>query len=150
MPETADYLTWLYTPGYHTLQYSNNHISRVNTQGKNILSGDDFYYELVENSKTDEVYDLIHNSFDTADDMQDAVDKSLLIINRNKLPDDLRLDTVIEALEEGMIQLEETFDEHGYVVAQVDRVAELSARIESFAEVLDKSGRRFYEVIFKK
>jgi len=150
LPESAGYLTWLYTPGYHTLQYSNNHISKVNTKGRNILSGDDFYRELVENSKTDEVSDLIHNSFSTPGDMQAAVDKSLLVINRNKLPADLSLDTVIEALEEGMIQLEETFDEHGYVVAQVDRVAELSPRIESFVEVLDKTGRRFYEVVFKQ
>jgi len=82
--------------------------------------------------------------------MQAAVDKSLLVINRNKLPADLSLDKVIEALEEGIIQLEETFEEHGYVVAQVDRVAELSPRIESFVEVLDKTGRRFYEVVFKQ
>ena len=150
LPESAGYLTWLVTPGYHTLQYSNNQISKVNTTGRNILSGDDFYTELVENSETDEVYDLIHSGFDTSEDMQDAVDKSLLVINRHKLPADLNTDTVIEALEEGMIQLEDTFDEHGYVVAQVDRVAELSARIESFVEVMDKTGRRFFEVVFKQ
>jgi hypothetical protein len=56
---------------------------------------------------------------------------------------------VVEALEEGMITLENTFDENGYVVAQVGRVAELADRIERFEAVLDKTGRRFYEVVFK-
>jgi len=149
LPETAGYLTWLDTPDYHTLKYADNHISKISTKGKNILSGKDFYRELVENSETDEVYEIIHSGFVDTEAMEEAVDKSLIVINKNKLPADLHLDKVLEALEEGMIQLEETFDEHGYVVAQVDRVAELSARIESFAEVLDKTGRRFFEVVFK-
>lgn len=149
LPPEAAYLTLLETPDYHSLKYTHNYIGRISTKGKSILSGDDFYRELVENSETDEVYDLIHNSFTTPGDMQEAVDKSLLVINRNKLPSDLSLDSVIEALEEGAIELEKTFDEHGYVVAQVNRVAELSSRIESFVEVLDKTGRRFYEVVFK-
>jgi len=149
LPPHAAYLTWLETPDYHTLQYTNNHISRISISGPNILSGNDFYSELVENSETDEIYDIIHRDFPDPLDMEEAIDKSLLVINKDKLPIDLQMDKVIQAMEEGMITLEDTFGEHGYVVAQVDRVAELSSRIEGFEEILDKTGRKFYEVVFK-
>lgn len=149
LPENAAYLTWLITPEYHSVRLTENYISRVNTRGKSILSGEDFYRELVENSETDEVYDLIHESFANPEELEDVVDNSLLIVNRNKLPADLLMDQLIEAIEEGVIELENIFDEKGYVVAQVDRLAELSSRIERFESVLDRTGRRFYEVVFK-
>lgn len=149
LPENAAYLTWLTTPEYHSVQLAENYIGRVKTNGRNILSGEDFYRELVENSETDEVYDLIHESFGNPEALEEVVDNSLLIVNRNKLPADLIMDELIEAIEEGVIELENIFDEKGYIVAQVDRLAELSSRIERFESVLDKSGRRFFEVVFK-
>ncbi|MBL7904215.1 MAG: HIRAN domain-containing protein [Bacteroidales bacterium] len=149
LPENAAYLTWLTTPEYHSVQLAENYIGRVKTNGRNILSGEDFYRELVENSETDEVYDLIHESFGNPEALEEVVDNSLLIVNRNKLPADLIMDELIEAIEEGVIELENIFDEKGYIVAQVDRLAELSSRIERFESVLDKSGSRFFEVVFK-
>jgi uncharacterized protein Yka (UPF0111/DUF47 family) len=149
LPDSAGYLTWLITPEYHTLKHTDNHISRISAKGQNVMSGSDFYEELVENSKTDEIYDIIHGGFEDAWELEEAVDQSLLVIDRSKLSIDLQFDSVVEALEEGMITLENTFDENGYVVAQVGRVAELADRIERFEAVLDKTGRRFYEVVFK-
>lgn len=149
LPENAAYLTWLITPEYHSVRLTENYISRVNTRGRSVLSGEDFYRELVENSETDEVYDLIHETFVNPEELEDVVDNSLLIVNRNKLPADLIMDQLIEAIEEGVIELENIFDEKGYVVAQVDRLAELSSRIERFESVLDRTGRRFYGVVFK-
>lgn len=149
LPESAAYLTLLETPDYCTVRYPDNQISKVNTQGKNSLSGNDFYEKLLENSDTDEIYSIIHNDFDDAEEMEEAVDQSLIVINKKRLPADLMADEVTHAIEEGMIQLEDVFGEDGYVVAQVDRVARLSARIDRFEKVLDKTGRQFFEVIFK-
>ncbi len=150
LPEFAAYLTLLESPEYHTIKYPDNQISRVATQGKNILSGEEFYKELIESSDNDEIYDIIHEGFTSPAKMEEALDQSLILIDRNKLPADLIMDEVIEAIEEGVIQLENTFNESGYVVAQVERLAQLGDRIERFEKVLDKTGRRFFEVVFKK
>ena len=149
LPESAMYLTLLEAPDYYTVKYADHQIRRVNTKGKNSLSGDDFYDQLVENSKTDDIYSIIHNDFDDAEEMEVAVNQSLMLVNKKRLPADLMADEVTHAIEEGMIQLEDVFAEDGYVVAQVDRVARLSYRIERFEKVIDKTGRRFFEVVFK-
>lgn len=148
--EHNGYLATLDTPQYHTLKHSNNKLSRFKTNGKQIMDGDDFYEALVENSKTDEVYDLIHNDIGSPEIMEDIVNESLLVVNRKKLPNDLKTDDVVNAFEEGMVELDNAFDENGYVVAQINRVAELSARIKHFVPVKDKKGDVFWEVVFKK
>jgi len=149
VPEDAHYMTTLDTPRYHTLKHDKDKLSRFASNGKDILNGDDFYDALVENSENDSVYDLIHHDIGTAATMETIVNESLLVVNREKLPTDLQADTVTQAFEEGMVALDQAFDEQGYVVAQVNRVAELSARIEHFVSVKDKKGGLFWEVRFK-
>lgn len=149
LPESAVYLTLPETPEYFTVRYPDNQISRVNAQGKSMLSGGDFYDQVVENSETDDIYGIIHSDFENAEEMEEAVDQSLVLINKKRLPADLMADEVSYAIEEGMIELEDVFGEDGYVVAKVDRVAGLSARIDRFEKVIDKTGRRFFEVLFK-
>jgi hypothetical protein len=149
LPPAATYLTILETPGYYTLKHAGDKISRLSRRGKKIMDGEDFYEALVEHSRTDEVYDLIHNDIESPEKMEEIVDESLLLINRKKLPVDLQSDNVIYAFDEGMVELDNAFDESGYIVAQVDRVAELSARIQKFVPVKDKNGQVFFEVQFK-
>jgi hypothetical protein len=81
--------------------------------------------------------------------MEDIVSESLLVVNRQKLPPDLQTDELIKAFEEGIVGLDNAFNEEGYVVAQINRVAELSARIKKFKPVKDKKGEVFWEVVFK-
>lgn len=150
LPSQAAYLTTLDTPEYYTLKHSADKLSRISTTGNDILSGEDFYDALVENSETDEVYSLIHNDIGSQQAMEDIVNNNLLVVNRDKLPSDLQTDTLTQALEEGAVALDGAFNENGYVVARVNRVAQLSARIEQFKEVADKKGQQFWEVVFRE
>ncbi len=149
VPTQAEYLTELDTPHYYTLKQRDDKIIRIAQKEKRILDGDDFYEALVENSKTDEVYDLIHNDIGSPQAMEDIVNESLLVVNRKKLPADLQADKLIQAFEEGMVELDNSFNENGYVVAEINRIAELSARIKKFLPVKDKKGEVFWEVVFK-
>lgn len=119
-------------------------------KGNDFFDGDEFYDALVRYSKTDEVYDRIHSDIGSIQAMEDIVNESLLIVNKNRLPGDLQNDEVTKAFEEGIVNLDEAFDEKGYVAAQINRVAELSARIKRFVPVKDKDGEVFWEVVFKK
>jgi len=80
--------------------------------------------------------------------MEDVVNENLLVINSRKLPADLQMDEVVQAFEEGMVTLDDAFNEKGYVVAYINSVAELSARIKHFVPVKDKNGEVFWEVMF--
>lgn len=82
--------------------------------------------------------------------MLEAVKEARLIINKNRLPHDLQIDKVIGAIDEAVLEIDDAFDEKGYVVANINRVAELSPRLSGFIEVTDKLGRIFFEITFKK
>lgn len=81
--------------------------------------------------------------------MDEAVTQMKLVINRDRLPGNIATDKVIRAPDDSVVALDHYFDEDGYVVANVNRLAELSPKIACFGEILDKSGRRFFEVFFK-
>lgn len=156
LPKQAGYLTILDTPHYRTLKYKNGQVARVlydpseeNNEDYQ-HDGEDFYEAMVEHSKTDEVYTLIHTDFSDPKALEEAVSERKIIINRRQLPADIEADKVIRALDDAILELDHFFDENGYVVANVNRLAELSSRIDHFAEVTDKSGRRFFQVLFRK
>ncbi len=146
LPAHASYLSVVETPEYYTLKDGTDRIYRLTKKGDEILDGDDFYEALVDNSKTDRVYDLIHNDIGSAEAMEAIVDESLLIINRKRIPADLLGDEILNAIEEGMIELDEAFNEEGYVCANINRVAKMVDRIEHFKPVKDKNGNVFWEV----
>lgn len=145
----AQYLTILNTPFYSTLKNNNNTVTRVFYNDTEIADGNSFYEALVDNSQTNEVYTLIHEGFKTPDAMETAVKEARLVINKEKIPADLKADKVLRAIDDALIEIDEAFDEKGYVVANINRVAELSPRLEKFVEVTDKLGRNFFEIVFK-
>lgn len=59
-------------------------------------------------------------------------------INQNIRLSGIRI--LSNAFEKSMVHLEAVFDKPGYVVAQIDCVAEFSDRIEHFVPVMDKKG----------
>lgn len=126
LPPHAQYLTELKTPKYRTLNWSEDRVGKIYEapRSKKILNGEDFYKELVKNSKTDSVYDLIHENF-SPEEMEHAVEESRIVIDRKKLPQEISNDDVIKALDEKIILLEEIFGEDGYVVANINRLAEM-------------------------
>lgn len=157
-PKHAAYLTSLDSPRYHTIKYQSDRISRISyhnqdhandTQTDYQMDGEAFYAALAENSDSDEIYTVIHTGFLDTHAMEDAVSNNEIIIDREKLPEDLKADMITRPLDNLSIELNDAFDEKGYVVANINRLATLSSRIKRFTEVFDKSGNRFFEVVLK-
>lgn len=70
---------------------------------------------------------ITHLDIDRADDMKACMNDNWLVVTQEKLLADLQQDSVADA-----------FDEQGYVVVHVNRVAKLSARIVHLVPVKDK------------
>ncbi|MFT3903076.1 MAG: HIRAN domain-containing protein [Niabella sp.] len=151
LPESAVYLTELETPCYRTLKLSANKVANIYVEDEDeedIMDAGIFYETMVENSRDDYIYTILHNDFESGQNLQEVISEGRMVVNTNRLPDDLKQDTLTEALKNGAITLENVFEEDGYLVANVNRVARLSNRIEKVVSAFDKAGRLFYEVRF--
>lgn len=144
--------TILETPRYYTLKSNHDTYTRLyyEEQEDDVISGEEFYKSLVANSSTDEVYTLIHNSFPNPEDMDEAVDDSRMVINRNKIPKTTSVSEIEARIDNEIINIEDAFDEDGYIVANVNAVAVIPDKISRFQKIIDKHGNDFYEVIFKQ
>lgn len=144
--------TILETPRYYTLKSNHDTYTRLyyKEQEDDVISGEEFYKSLVANSSTDEVYTLIHSSFPNPEDMDEAVDDSRMVINRNKIPKTISVSEIEARIDNEIINIEDAFDEDGYIVANVNAVAAIPDKISSFQKIIDKHGNDFYEVIFKQ
>lgn len=142
--------TLLETPDYYTLKSNNNTYTRVYFEEENeVLNGTDFYKTLVDNSSTDAVYDLIHYSFNSGSEMEEAVNESRIVIQKNKIPKSLSINEIGAKLNDEIINIENTFNENGYIVANINKIATMPDQIMQFEKILDKHGNLFYEIIFK-
>ncbi|MBO9620880.1 MAG: HIRAN domain-containing protein [Niabella sp.] len=149
LPGSAMYLTQLETPYYRSLKLSADKVANVYfKEDEDVMDADAFYDAMVTNSKDDSVYTILHDDFESGQNLQEIISEGRILVNTNRLPEDLKRDTVIRALKEGVIALDDVFDDGGYLVANINRVAGLSGRIESVVGAFDKSGRLFYEVLF--
>jgi hypothetical protein len=148
--ENTEPFTILETPTYYTLKSNHNTYTRVYFEEDNeILNGEDFYKTLVDNSSTDAVYDLIHNSFENPEEMEEVVNQSRIVIRKEAVPKEISLSEIEAKFNNQIIQIEDIFKEDGYVVANVNKIAMIPDRIERFEKLADKHGSLFYEVIFK-
>ena len=142
--------TFLESPEYYTLKSTNNTYTQILIDNENeILDGETFYQTLVDNSSNDNVYDLIHNSFASDNEMETAVNESRIVIQKNRIPSTISLNEIEAKLNNEIINIENTFDENGYIVANINKISTIPDKISSFVKILDKSGKQFYEVIFK-
>ena len=138
------------SPEYYTLKSSNNTYTQILIENDNeILDGETFYQALVDNSTNDSVYNLIHNSFEHDNEMETAVNESRIVVKKDNLPKNISLNEIEAKLNNEVINIEKTFDENGYIVANINKIATIPDKISSFVKILDKSGKQFYEVIFK-
>jgi hypothetical protein len=148
--EKIEPYTLLETPEYYTLKSNHNTYTRVFLKEENeVLNGEQFYETLVNNSSTDSVYDLIHSSFEDSQDMETVVNESRMVIQKKSVPNDISISDIEAALNEGLLKIETIFDDDGYIIANINKVATIPDRIQSFEKLLDKHGNLFYEIIFK-
>ena len=138
------------SPRYYTLKSSNNTYTKVLINDNDeILDGETFYQTLVDNSSNDSVYDLIHNSFEHDNELETAVNESRIVIKKNKIPTTINAIDIEAKVNNTAINIENTFEEEGYIVANINKIATIPDKISSFIKILDKNGKQFFEVIFK-
>lgn len=148
--ENIEAYTILESPEYYTLKSNHNTYTRIYLEKENeILNGNQFYETLVNNSSTDQVYDLIHNSFESGQEMETVVNESRIVIKKNTIPIDISLTEIEANLNNAIIKIENIFDHDGYIIANINKVATIPDRIESFEKLADKFGNSFYQIIFK-
>jgi hypothetical protein len=148
--EKIEPYTLLETHEYYTLKSNHNTYTRVYLEDENeILNGEQFYETLVNNSATDSVYDLIHSSFEDSQDMETVVNESRIVIQKNTIPKDISISDIEATLNESLLKIENIFDDDGYIIANINKLATIPDRIQSFEKLLDKQGNLFYEIIFK-
>ncbi|MGG7036326.1 MAG: HIRAN domain-containing protein [Flavobacterium sp.] len=148
--ENIEPYTLLETPEYYTLKSNHNTYTRVYLEEENeILNGEQFYEVLVANSSTDDVYDLIHNSFDNGQEMETVVNQSRIVIQKNTIPKDISISDIEATLNDETIKIGNIFDDDGYIIANINKIATIPDRLQSFEKLIDKHGNLFYEIIFK-
>jgi hypothetical protein len=148
--EKIEPYTLLEAPQYYTLKSNHDTYTRVFLEEENeILNGEQFYESLVNNSSTGAVYDLIHHSFDNDQEMETVVNESRMVIQKRSVPKDISILDIEATLNEGLLKIENIFENDGYVIANINKVATIPDRIQSFEKLLDKHGNLFYEIIFK-
>jgi len=143
---------------YYTIKDGEQYYKRIYYDDREMIDGETFYEMLVNNSSSDEIFDVIHNSFPDAEELDDVVNNSRFVINRNRQRDKIlstvsdfesSVDGLFETINDNIVQIDNVFDEDGYVVANVEKIASIPDRIEKFVKVVDKTGNIFYEVELK-
>ncbi|PJJ07226.1 HIRAN domain-containing protein [Flavobacterium sp. 1] len=148
--ENIEPYTLLETPKYYTLKSNHNTYTRIYLDDENeILNGEQFYETLVNNSSTDIVYDLIHYSFDNGQEMETVINESRMVIQKNSIPKDIEVSDLEATLNDKILKIENVFDDDGYIIANVNKVATIPDRIQIFEKLMNKHGKLFYEIIFK-
>lgn len=154
LPGNAAYLTVLKQPKYRSIKVNKDKVAdlyfeEASASETDIMDANTFYKEMVANSNERRINDILNKDFETLENLQSAIEEGRIVINKNRLPIDLSADSLLHALHEGEIQLNEIFDEKGYVVANVNRLAGLSHRIDKVVHTADALGRKFYEINFR-
>ena len=148
--KTLEPYATIYEPEYLTLKSNENTYTRVFYENDvEILNGDQFYETLVNNSSTDEVYDLIHHAFESGNEMEKVVNESRIVVQKNKIPFDINALNIEATINKSIIKLENIFADDGYIVANINKIATIPDRIQSFEKIIDRHGNLFYEIIFK-
>ena len=73
---------------------------------------------------------------------------AIIIINEKRLPEKYKNDSLLTALDDSTLTLDNYFDEQGYIVASVDRLSELDKEIKEFVKRKTKDGRDVFEAMF--
>jgi len=132
------------------LKHANNKISRIYYPGNDVIlseyTGSDFYRDMVEHSKNDSVYDLLHGRIDV-DQLDEAVSSRRFLINKNNLPSGYSFEELLDELDEGITELDTELEDQGFVNVNIEKLARMPDQISDFVEISDRTGTTFIEVI---
>jgi len=146
--DTPSYLTKVYPPTYCTLQLGEKEYQRVYFEDTPMINGEIFYEMMLENSSTDKIYDIIHTTFNSSADLELAVNEGRILINKNHIKD-FNINEIGESIDNQLVEIEGVFDRDGYIIANINKIADMPDKIDKIVRISDKLGRDFYEIFFK-
>lgn len=151
LPDNAEYLSQLVTPNYRTYKRSDNTITKVNVNDE-----DEFVYEnninwyqfLEDNRKNDSMYTIIHSSNVKPNYEYGKETGEYLIVNKKNIPAIDDVQKIVNRAENMMSELNELFDEDGYIAMTTQEAENLVKYISKIGDVADKLGRHYIELKF--
>jgi len=147
--DTPKHLTQVEALQYYTLKNGTDQYSRIYFE-EEMIDGATFYEELVANSSTDGIYDVIHAGFDSSNELEYAVNNSRIVIKKESgINQDLEYPHLFETLNNQILEINNAFDEDGYVVANIEQLSKIPDQIKAFVKKTDHKGQVFFEVILK-
>ncbi len=148
VPENMQYLTTLTAPYYTSYKSGSHTITRVVTGEIGYESNPDWAGFLEENSANDSIYDIIMTSDVLPTYAYGSETGDYLLVNKKRLPDKHAVKQVVNKAEEVLGELNNLFDEEGYIVLSTGEAAGLVPQLEKIVNVTDKLGRHFIELQF--
>ncbi len=151
----AAYLTVLDTPHYRSYKQSNDVIKRVtwsNLNDKNVFveNDTDWYHYFETYYPNDRIYDILHNDdFTTYNNIEYGKDgNEYLLVNKKRIPKEFKLKNIINEAEQICGELNELFNEDGYIVMTTKEAEALVPKINKLVHVTDKLGQHYIEMCF--
>jgi hypothetical protein len=154
IPEKQKYLTVLATPYYYSYKRSEDYISRVDVddsvnENDELENNTNWYEFLEENYPDDGIYDIIHSSNIKQNYSYGADGGEYILVNKNRLPANEAIKTLIQKAEDACGELNKLFGEDGYIVLSTHEAEKLVAKTEAVVDIADKLGRRYIELVLK-
>jgi hypothetical protein len=140
------------TNKYYSAKNTNDSYTRIykgkHTNNFEPISAVAFYDNFSRYSNTKNATKKLHKIFRDTDSLENALQESRFIINKNKLPESISLEDIAQKMENQILQIGKLFGEKDYVVANVNQISKMPNFIEKLVVLTDKSGNRFYEILF--
>ena len=142
-------LTTIEPPEYYTIKKDSDTYQRIyDNSSEKVMTADDFFTVLLANSQDDGIFDLMQSIFENEQEMNAAIEQRRLVVDKNRVsPEDLQ--ELSEKINDQILEIENVFGEDGYVVANVNKIAQAPSRIENIVKITDEQGRAFFEVVLK-
>ena len=103
---------------------------------------------MINNSKDDSVYDLLHSL--NGEHVEGAISAGRFITQKDKFPEKVSIEQLLELIDNGIIELDDSLAVSGFVHLNIVKLSKFPQHINSFVEVIDKSGDLFIEVVFRE
>lgn len=147
----AEYLTILYTPTYHSINNGKKTYAKYYVDN-DVIEEDEDIQDVVEdfydNVFDDDLEKIIKKNEKLYANLDEAIIQNKFVINPNKIyaPIEDIFDFALK-LDNKVLQIDNLFDEKGYIVVDINKISPLIDSIASFTNVIDKSGNTFYEIL---
>ncbi len=151
IPDKLQYLTVLRTPYYRTFKVQNNKVFRIKMEDvvEPETSNTDWYEFLVDNSEDNSIYDIIHSSDVQPEYPYGRDTGDYILVNKKRLPADEAVQKIVDDAEKVMGELNDVFDEDGYIVMSTREAENLVAKTEAIMDVADRFGQHYIELMLK-